>query len=175
VSVFSGHNWGKVVARTKRVAGMADLLECLIQIKGLGDTPRRLVQRAAEFAASPSSQAEAPAGVVEVARRLLAAETQFRRALSLMLTRDESALDLLPGDATADGAQPGELPGDSFDVCQRAFAAQRAETLRVLDACSGDQLNRTGIDPLRGPITVADLVAAMLAHDTDRLGDLVVR
>ena len=154
---------------------MADLLECLIQIKGLGDTPRRLVQRAAEFTASPSSQAEASAGVVEVARRLLAAEPQFRRALSLMLTREESALDLLPGDAAAESAQVGDAPGDSFDVCQRAFAAERAATVHALDACSADQLNRKGIDPLRGPITVADLVAAMLAHDTDRLGDLVVR
>ena len=154
---------------------MADLLECLIQIKGLGDTPRRLAQRAAEFAASPSSQAEATARVVEVARRLLAAETQFRRALSWMLTRDQPALEILPGDAAVGSARPGDVPGDSFDVCQRAFAAERAETLRVLDACSADQLNRKGIDPLRGPMTVADLVAAMLAHDTDRLGDLVVR
>jgi hypothetical protein len=157
------------------VAGVADLLECLIQIKGLGDTPRRLVQRAAEFTASPSSQAEATAGVVEVARRLLAAETQFRGALSRMLTRDQPALEILPGDAPVGSARSGDVPGDSFDVCQRAFAAERAETLRVLDACSADQLNRKGIDALRGPVTVADLVAAMLAHDTDRLGELVVR
>ena len=156
-------------------AGVADLLECLIQIKGLGDTPRRLVQRAAEFAASPSSQSVATAGVVEVARRLLTAEARFRRSLSLMLTRDQPALETLPGDAASGSARPGDVPGDSFDVCQRAFAAERAETLRVLDGCSAEQLNRTGIDPLRGPITVADLVAAMLAHDTDRLGELVVR
>jgi hypothetical protein len=173
--VFSGRNYGKVVARTRRVAGVADLLECLIQIKGLGDTPRRLALRAAGFAASPVSQAEATAAVVEVARRLLAAEAQFRRSLSLMLTRDQPALEILPGDAAAGSAQAGDVPGDSFDVCQRAFAAERAETVRLLDACSADQLNRKGIDPLRGPITVADLVAAMLAHDTDRLGDLVVR
>ncbi len=154
---------------------MADLLECLIQIKGLADTPRRLAQRAAAFDASPSSQAEATPGVVDVARRLIAAEFQFRRSLSLMLTRDQPALETLPGDAAAGTALPGAVPGDSFDVWQRAFAAERAETLRVLDACSADQLNRKGIDPLRGPMTVADLVASMLAHDTDRLGDLVVR
>jgi hypothetical protein len=154
---------------------VADLLECLIQIKGLADTPRRLAQRAAEFTSSRGSHAEAAPGVVEVARRLLAAETRFRGSLSLMLTRDQPALETLPGDAAAESAGPGEGPGDSFDACQRAFAAERAETVRMLDACSADQLNRTGLDALRGPITVADLVAAMLAHDTDRLGDLVVR
>jgi hypothetical protein len=47
--------------------------------------------------------------------------------------------------------------------------------VRVLEACSADQLNRIGIEPSRGPMTVADLVAVMLAHDTDRLGELVTR
>jgi hypothetical protein len=154
---------------------MADLLECLIQIKGLGDTPRRLAQRAAEFTASAPFEAEATVGAVEVARRLLAAEMQFRLALSRMLTRDQPALEILPGDASAESETAGDTPGESLDVCQRAFAAERAETLRVLDACSADQLNRKGIDALRGHVTVADLVAAMLAHDTDRLGELVVR
>jgi hypothetical protein len=154
---------------------VADLLECLIQIKGLADTPRRLAQRAAEFASSPSSPATALEGGVETARRLLAAETQFRGALSLMLTRDRPALAILPGDAMAGAAPAAGVPGESFNACQRAFAAERAETVRMLDACSAEQLNRTGFDPLRGPVTVADLVAAMLAHDTDRLGDLVVR
>jgi hypothetical protein len=154
---------------------VADLLECLIQIKGLADTPRRLAQRAAEFTSSRGSHAEAAPGVVEVARRLLAAETRFRRSLSLMLTRDQPALEILPGDAPGGFEPSASVGGASFDACQRAFAAERAETLRVLEACSADQLNRKGGDPLRGPMTVADLVAAMLAHDTDRLGDLVVR
>jgi hypothetical protein len=154
---------------------VADLLECLIQIKGLGDTPRRLAQRAVDFAASPLPRADVAEGLAAVARRLLAAETRFRRALSLMLTSDRPALEMLPGDATAADPSTGDIPAASFDAFQRAFAVARAETVRELDACSADQLNRTGIDPLRGPITVADLVAAMLAHDTERLGDLVVR
>ena len=157
------------------MSGVADLLECLIQIKGLADTPRRLAQRAAAFAASPSFEADGIARGVEVARRLISAETQFRRVLSLILTRDQPVLDILPGDAAAESAQAAGVAGDSFDACQSTFADQRAATLRLLDPCSADQLNRKGIDPLRGPITVADLVAAMLAHDTDRLGDLVVR
>jgi hypothetical protein len=175
-SVFAGRNYGKVVAlfksystaRTKRVASVADLLECLIQIKGLADTPRRLALRAAELAAASRPPEEAARRAREVTALLLAAETQFRHALSLMLTRERPALDRLP-EARAAGARrdsPGDLLG--------AFAVERAETVRVLEACSAEQLNRIGFDPLRGPMTVADLVAVMLAHDTDLLGDLVV-
>jgi hypothetical protein len=156
-------------ARTKRVASVADLLECLIQIKGLADTPRRLTQRAAECAARLPLPGGAAERAHEIAGRLLAAEMQFRRALSLMLTRERPALDRLP-EAHAAGARR-DSPGD----LQAVFAVERAETVRVLEACSAEQLNRIGLDPLRGPMTVADLVAVMLAHDTDLLGDLVVR
>jgi hypothetical protein len=177
VSVFAGLNYGKVVAlfksdsteRTKQVASVADLLECLIQIKGLADTPRRLALRAAAFAAASPGPGEAAGRAREIAGRLLAAETEFRCALSLMLTRERPVLDRLP-EARMTGA-PRDASGDG----QRTFAAERAETVRVLEACSAEQLNRIGLDPSRGPMTVADLVAVMLAHDTDLLGDLVVR
>lgn len=166
--MFAGRNYGKVVP-TKRVASVADLLECLIQIKGLADTPRRLALRAAEFAAASRSPDEAAGRPREVAALLLAAETEFRRALSLMLTRERPTLDRLP-EAHAAGARR-DSPGD----LQGAFAAERAETVRVLEACSAEQLSRIGLDPLRGPMTVADLVAVMLAHDTDLLGELIIR
>ena len=169
LSVFAGRNYGRVVARTKRVASVADLLECLIQIKGLADTPRRLAQRAAEFAAASPFPDEAAGRAREIAGLLLAAETRFRRALSSMLALDRPALERLPDAHTTDA--PGDSPGD----CQRTFAAERAETVGVLEACSAEQLNRIGLDPLRGPMTVADLVAVMLAHDTDRVGDLITR
>ncbi len=146
---------------------MANLLECLIQIKGLADTPRRLARRAAEVAAASPVPGEAAERAREIAWRLLAAETQFSRALSLMLARDRPALDRLPEVRTA------RAPRHSAGDCQRAFAAERAETVRVLEACSAEQLNRIGLDPSRGPMTVADLVAVMLAHDTDLLGDLM--
>jgi hypothetical protein len=151
------------------VNGVADLLECVIQIKGLADTPRRLALRAAEREAAPPRPAETAGRARQVACLLLAAETEFRRALSLMLTRERPALARLPDARTA------VAPSDSPSDCQQAFAAERAETVRALEACSAEQLNRLGLDPVRGPMTVADLVAVMLAHDTDLLGDLVTR
>lgn len=146
---------------------MADLLECLIQIKGLADTPRRFALRAGEAAARSQVSTGTAVPVREVACRLLVAERWFRGSLVLMLSRDRPAI---PGLAALDAAVAPMAQGVD---CAAEFAAERAETVRLLEACSADQLNRVGIEPARGPITVADLVAAMLAHDTDRLGDLV--
>jgi hypothetical protein len=148
---------------------VADLLECLIQIKGLADTPRRLALRTAKAAASSASTESAARQARDVARCLLSAEARFRLALSLMLSRDRPALPRLPPVEVTDS------PAPAVGECERAFATERAETVRVLEACSAGQLNRTGVEPARGPMTVADLVAVMLAHDTDRLGELVTR
>jgi hypothetical protein len=146
---------------------VADLLECLIQIKGLADTPRRLAQRSAEAVAGSPSPEESARHAREVACRLLSAERAFRDSLSLILSRDRPAL---PGPPTTGLT---DFPSGSLNECEIAFAAERAETVRLLEMCSADQLNRVGIDPSRGPMTVADLVAVMLAHDTDEIGDLV--
>jgi hypothetical protein len=148
---------------------VADLLECLIQIKGVADTPRRLAQRVANAVTTSPSPDALARHARQVTSRLLAAERRFRLCLSLMLSRDRSALpELVAFDALDD-------PSGSSGDCQREFAEQRAETVSVLEMCSADQLNRIGIEPSRGPMTVADLVAVMLAHDTDRLGELIIR
>ena len=155
---------------------MADLLECLIQIKGLADTPRRLAMRAAGFAAAAPSTGEGTAGARDTACALLSAEARFRRALDAMLAQEHPALERLPGDPGGGPERSAAAgPRESFEACERAFSVARADTIRILEACTAEQLNRIGLDPSRGPMTVADLVAVMLAHDTDRLGDLIVR
>jgi hypothetical protein len=145
------------------------LLECLIQVKGLADTPRRLAVRAAARLAQSASPVEAERRVREVAARLAEAELVFRDCLSMMLSVDRPALPALP--------DPHAVPAAtlSASVARAVFAARRADTVQVLDQCSAEQLNRIGIEPSRGPMIVADLVAVMLAHDTDSLGDLVAR
>jgi hypothetical protein len=146
---------------------VADLLECLIQIKGLADTPRRFAQRTGAAVAGSRSPEETAQRARDVAWRLLSAERTFRDSLLLMLSHDRPTVSALG--AVDEMATTPHSPGD----CERAFAAERAETVRLLDACSADQLNRVGIETSRGPMTVADLVAVMLAHDTDTLGQLV--
>lgn len=147
---------------------MADLLECLIQVKGVADTPRRLAVRAADVRASAASPADAERRVRDVAARLAAAEMVFRDCLSMMLTMDRPALPALPG--------AHAVPATTLSAAEAGavFEGLRADTVRVLDTCSAEQLNRVGIEPSRGPMIVADLVALMLAHDTDSLGDLVL-
>ena len=148
---------------------MADLLECLIQIKGVADTPRRLDVRAADLMAHAASTADAERMAGEVAARLAAAELVYRDCLSMMLTVDRPALPALPGSHAAPVVKLTAAES------RAVFAARRADTVHVLDRCSAEQLNRIGLEPSRGPMTVADLVALMLAHDTDNLGDLVLR
>ncbi len=143
---------------------MADLLECLIQIKGVADTPRRLEARLAPHGRDGRAS---PRGA-RVARRLAEAELRFALCLGLMLSADRPALPALPAMACDEAAEP---LGDAARW-QATFAARRAETVAVLDRCSAEQLGRVGLDPSRGSMTVADLVAVMLAHDTDCLGEV---
>jgi len=146
---------------------VADLLECLIQIKGVADTPRRLAQRVADALDTSISRDAAERHARHVTCRLLAVERRCRDGLSSVLSQDRPMMpELVPSSALDD------FPASLGD-CQAEFAARRAETVRVLESCSADQLNRIGIEPSRGPMTVADLVAVILAHDTDRIGDLV--
>jgi hypothetical protein len=156
---------------------VADLLECLIQIKGLAETPRRLEQRTASAASTGAIRLSAAA---RVARRMAEAETCFGRCLALMLAEVEPVLPVLPRVAGISGNVAG-LDGASMPAGREAdagrhwrdqFSARRAATLAVLDRCSAAQLNRIGLEASRRPLTVADLVAVMLAHDTDSLGEV---
>lgn len=148
---------------------MADLLECLIQIKGVADTPRRLAARTADICATPISPAEAQRRVREVTTRLAEAEMVYRDCLYMMLTVERPALPEMPGSHPSAGA-----PLSAAEAAA-VFTARRTDTVKVLEQCSAEQLNRIGVEPSRGPMTVADLVALMLAHDTDSLGDLVAQ
>jgi hypothetical protein len=141
---------------------VADLLECLIQIKGVADTPRRL---AARVGAALSAGRESDAAAVVA--RLAAAEARFASCLEAMLAEQDAAIPSL--DLTSLDVDSERLIGESM----QAFARRREQVVRALDRCSGQDLNRIGLEPSRGPMTVADLVALMLAHDTDQLGRLI--
>jgi hypothetical protein len=149
---------------------VADLLECLIQIKGVADTPRRLELRL-EAARRLSGAGGANRGLV-VAKQMAEAEACFGRCLSLMLDQDRASLPGLPkaiaGEReTGSQAGTGELDDAGWPA---QFRVRRVATVAVLEQCSAEQLGRIGLAPSRGPLTVADLVALMLAHDTDCLG-----
>jgi hypothetical protein len=150
---------------------VADLLECLIQIKGVADTPRRLDVRLSVAAWSAGTEADAGRRM-RVVGRMAAAEECFARCLTLMLSRDRAMLPALPTFVADDGTAGAATVNPGWP---EEFTTRRAQTVAVLERCSADQLNRVGLEPSRGPMTVADLVATMLAHDTDCLGAIQPR
>jgi hypothetical protein len=124
---------------------MADLLECLIQIKALGHSIARLERfiAAAPAAAHPHVDA--------VMDRLIEAEHAYARTL----IRRDPACD-----------RGGSTPK------LRRFSALRHEVLTVLHGYSAEGLGQPVAWPGRPRTSVADLVAIMLAHDTERIGEI---
>lgn len=141
---------------------MADLLECLIQMKGVADTPRRLASRVRACVERGDEERAR-----EVASRLAMAEARFGSCLSLMLSQERPSLPSL--DLSSLDVDPARVLAD----CLQDFGWRRHQAVDALERCTAEDLNRIGFEPSRGPMTVADLVALMLAHDTDQLGQLV--
>jgi hypothetical protein len=129
---------------------MADLLECLIQIAALRDTLTH-----AEAVTRPIAGAGSPgpdrAGVAEAWTRMADAEARYARALG-----------------AAGAAGPS---GEGSDDARGAFVALRRSNLARLDGCTAAQLGGVVEWPGRPSTTVADLVAIMLAYDTETLAE----
>lgn len=123
---------------------MADLLECVIQIKALEASVSRLEQLAGRPGAADDPRVEA------LARRLLEAE---QRCVSVWRS----------GTHTRSTVTPSAV--DEFIALRRAH-------LTVLQSCTAADLAGPVDWPGRGRTTVADLVAIMLANDTEVLGEL---
>lgn len=148
---------------------MADLLECLIQVKGLRETCTRLQEMLRQhpmrlWLERPQAQKWTPA---EIVAHLADAELFFGLRLRLMLTGPEPLLPVFEQESLAARARYAEWPPL---LALTRFRTRREETLELLERCSAEDLSRTGKHPRRGVLTVADLVAIMLAHDTVHLG-----
>ena len=153
---------------------MADLLECLLQIKALKETPARvaaLVEEAAPEAWTrrPDEGVWAP---VEVLAHLADVELVQAVRLRLMLTAERPALPRFDQTALARRARYIEWPPA---LALERFRVRRGDSLEILGDSSAEDLARTGTHPTRGEMSVADLVAMMLAHDTDHVGQMRTR
>ncbi len=150
---------------------MADLLEALVQIKALAETPPRVA--ALLRRATPEAWTRRPApGVwapVEVLAHLADTELFYGTRVRLVLTGDRPFLQPFEGAILAERA--GYMSWAPTVAFER-FRTRRAETLELLSGCSATELERVGVHPVRGEITVADLVALALAHDTDHVGQI---
>ena len=127
---------------------MADLLECVIQIKAL-----RVTLALAETE-TPSISGGEPAHAERVQVWQAMCKEERRYAVAL-------------GTNIAGGAAP--TPPDAGPA---GFVALRRANLAMLDSCAADELAGVVDWPGRPSTTVADLVAIMLANDTEVLGGI---
>jgi hypothetical protein len=123
---------------------MADVLECIIQIKALREA-LRVGARAIDGGTSPDMR---PVTMSEVWQPMAEAERRYAVAL---------------GRAIAGGAAQPE---------SGSFVEIRRANLAMLDRCTAAELSGLVEWPGRPSTTVADLVAIMLASDTEALGGL---
>jgi hypothetical protein len=150
---------------------MADLLECLLQLKGLRETADRVSALASGV--DGRRWTEAPADGGPCAADLLAQMVQIEIVhggwLRLMLASTRPVLA-----ASDDRAllEIGRRQGWDVTRALDRFLAYRRDNLDLLDGCSAADFSRTGLHATRREMTVADLVALMMAGDTERVGEI---
>ncbi|HPC84656.1 MAG TPA: DinB family protein [Thermoanaerobaculaceae bacterium] len=150
---------------------MADLLECLLQLKALAQTPERLAELASRAESGRWRQRPVPGerAPLEVLAHMAEAELAYSTQLRLVLGADRPLLP--PFEPAAPTARADGVSG-SVETVLESFTARRRDNLELLERCNASDLARTGRHPVRGEVTVADLVALLLAHDIDHLGEL---
>lgn len=130
---------------------MADLLECLIQMRALAETVTLSVFAGTRVDASEMEDVT----VSRVWQRMAGAERRYAAALG------------------ADAAAVAHSEWKTDATAPRVeFVNVRTANLEVLGRCSAAELDRLVPWPGRSATTVADLVAIMLAHDTEVLGQV---
>jgi hypothetical protein len=149
---------------------MADLLECVLQIKGLRETADRVTALVHNLDADRWGRA-APEGpsAAELLGQLAEIESLYGASLRLMLAAPRPGLPAF--DAQSLLALGRYRRWDAGEALER-FLARRRDNLELLDRCLADDLSRVGLHPIRRETTIADLVAFMLASDVDHLGEI---
>jgi uncharacterized damage-inducible protein DinB len=150
---------------------VADLLEALLQIKALAETPARVTELLHSTDADRWTLRRRPAewAPVEVLAHLADTELLFGLRVRLILSASRPSLPVLEQRALAERA--GYLSWPPAMALNR-FRARRGETIERLASCSAEELERVGLHPVRREVTLADLIAIMLAHDTDHVGQM---
>jgi len=150
---------------------VADLLEALLQIKALAETPARIARlvRSADAPRWTVRRSPAEWAPVEVLAHLADAELLFGLRVRMILSADRPLLPVLEQRGLAERAR---YLSWAPEVALERFTARRGETVELLASCSAPELGRVGVHPVRREVTLADVVAIMLAHDTDHLGQM---
>jgi hypothetical protein len=150
---------------------MADLLECLLQVKGLRETADRLSALAAEADAQQWTQPPPDGGLCAADLLTLLVEIEIVHGswLRLMLASPRPLLAAFDARALLEvGRRHLWTAAQALD----RFFTYRRDNLDLLDRCSAADFSRTAVHATRREMTVADLVAVMMATDTERVGEI---
>jgi DinB superfamily len=151
---------------------MADLLECLLQIKGLRETMDRIAALVAGV--EPNRWSVAPTSDTPTAGELLAQladlELLYGGWLRQMAGSPHQPV-LQPVEKQTVAALSRFRRWTAADALDR-FLRRRRDNLELLDACTAEDLARVATHPVRRKLTVADVVATMLASDFDGIAEI---
>ncbi len=150
---------------------MADLLECVLQIKGLRETIDRINALVANADCQAWTRPSAPdrPAPVDLLARLAEIEVVNGVCLRLMLSSPHPVLPVVREDDLLSLARSRQW---NAATARERFIERRRDNLEILDRCTADDLSRKGVHPERRDITVADLVAVMLATDAEHVGEI---
>lgn len=105
----------------------------------------------------------------EVVCHLRDIEELFYGRLQAILWADEPKLWASDPDGWAETRR---YLADELGKALADFRAKRAQTLRLVGGLSPGLLDRTGIHPTRGKVTVRDLVGVLAWHDDNHLDQI---
>jgi len=150
---------------------MADLLECVLQIKGLRETVDRLSGLASSVHPDRWNEPAGPGtpNAGELLARLADLEILFGAWLRLIVGAEQPLLPPIEEQTAAALARfRSWSPAEALD----RFLRRRLDNLDFLDRCSAEDLARAGTHAARRRLTVADVVATMLASDSERVAEI---
>ena len=113
--------------------------------------------------------AEGAWAATEVVCHLRDVEEFYLMRVQLMLANTEPTLTLLDPDRWAEDRQ---YQRNDASRAARSFRARREETLSLLDGLAWEQWERGAVHPLRGRITVRNIVSALVKHDAVHLDQI---
>jgi hypothetical protein len=101
----------------------------------------------------------------EIAAHLRDCEEHFVACLELIIAKDNPRLPAFDGDALV--LDRDYRDADLYDALER-FSYQRQRSVSMLWG-PGDDWERAGLDPYRGPVTIAQLAREQSEHDLEHL------
>lgn len=145
---------------------MIDLAQVRAQLDTLAAFPPLLRQQtvglndtALRFVPTPQSWS-----IVEIVGHLIDIDALMQGRIGQMISRDNPAFERFDPDEMV---RRRDYRNKQLSLLLTTFAEQRATMVAELRYLQAPGLARTGVSAIRGPQTVADLIALLVRHDAE--------